>query len=60
MRKRVLDQFDLEAEREGTAIRNHNPARTAQGKGIVKQRKMHSRGQEIITTRIVKRGGWLT
>ena len=59
MRKRVLDQFDLEAEREGTAIRNHNPVRTAQGKGIVKQRNMHSRGQEIITTRIVKRGGWL-
>ena len=60
MRKRVLDQFDLEAEREGTAIRNHNPARTAQGKGIVKQRNMHKRGQEIITTRIVNRGGWLS
>ena len=60
MRKRVLDQFDLEAEREGNAIRSHNTARTAQGKGIVKQRKMHKRGQEIITTRIVKRGGWLT
>ncbi len=60
MRKRVLDQFDLEAEREGSAIRNHNPARTAQGKGIVKQRNMHKRGQEIITTRIVNRGGWLS
>ena len=60
MRKRVLDQFDLEAEREGTAIRNHNPARTAQGKGIVKQRNMHKRGQQIITIRIVNRGGWLS
>tara|TARA_R100000697_G_scaffold93151_1_gene105037 strand:- start:244 stop:432 length:189 start_codon:yes stop_codon:yes gene_type:complete len=60
MKKRVIDQFDIEAEREGSAIRNHNPARTAQGKGIIKQRNMHTRGQEIVMTRIVKRGGWLS
>ena len=58
--KRVIDQFDLEAEREGSAIRNHRGIpETAYGKGITKQRKMHKRGQEILTTRVVNRGGWL-
>jgi len=59
MPKRVIDQFDLEAEREGGAIRKHGGIpRTALGKGITKQRNMHKRGAEIITTRIVKREGW--
>tara|TARA_R110001592_G_scaffold44403_3_gene142950 strand:+ start:480 stop:659 length:180 start_codon:yes stop_codon:yes gene_type:complete len=55
----VIDQFDLEAEREGGAIRQHGGIpRMALGKGIAKQRNMHKRGNEILTTRIVKREGW--
>jgi hypothetical protein len=60
MKKRQLDQFDLEAEREGSAIRNHRGIpESAYGKGITKQRRMHKRGQEILTTRVVKKGKWL-
>ena len=59
MAKRVLDQFDMEAEREGNAIRGHTVIRKGWGKGITKQRNMHKKGNEIITTRIVKRGGWM-
>jgi len=57
MPKRVLDRFDLEAEREGTAIAQHNPARLPVGKGITKQRNMHKRGEQINTSRVVKRIG---
>jgi len=58
MRKRVLDQFDLEAEREGNAIKGHTILRTnGVGKGITKQRNMHKRGAEIQTTRVVNRLG---
>jgi|TARA_R100000951_G_C2625735_1_gene175923 hypothetical protein len=61
MAKRELDQFDLEAEREGSAIRSHRGIpETAYGKGITKQRNMHKRGAEIQTTRIIKRGGWMS
>ena len=50
----------MEAEREGSAIRNHRGIpETAYGKGITKQRKMHKRGQEILETRVIKRGKWL-
>mgnify|MGYP003137411109 CR=1 len=59
MAKRVLDQFDMEAEREGNAIKGHTVIRKGWGKGITKQRNMHKKGNEIITTRIVKRGGWM-
>ena len=59
MPKRVLDKFDLEAEREGNAIKGHTVIRRGWGKGITKQRNMHKKGNEIITTRIVKRGGWM-
>lgn len=60
MAKRVIDQFDLEAEREGSAIRAHRGIpETAYGKGITKQRKMHKRGASIQCTRCVKRGKWL-
>ena len=55
MPKRVLDKFDLEAEREGNAIKGHTVLRTGQGKGITKQRNMHKRGNEILTTRVVNR-----
>tara|TARA_R100000005_G_C4882265_1_gene133324 strand:- start:116 stop:349 length:234 start_codon:yes stop_codon:yes gene_type:complete len=59
MAKRVIDQFDLEAEREGNAIKGHTVIRRGWGKGITKQRNMHKRGNEILTTRIVKREGWI-
>lgn len=59
MAKRVIDQFDLEAEREGQAIKGHTVIRRGWGKGITKQRNMHKRGGEILTTRIVNREGWL-
>lgn len=59
MGKRVIDQFDMEAEREGNAIKGHTVIRKGWGKGITKQRNMHKKGNEIITTRIVKRGGWM-
>ena len=58
MAKRVIDQFDLEAEREGQAIKGHTVIRRGWGKGITKQRNMHKRGGEILTTRIVNREGW--
>ena len=58
--KRELDKFDLEAEKEAGAIRRHGGIpETAYGKGITKQRRMHKRGQEILTTRVVKKGKWL-
>ena len=60
MAKRVIDRFDLEAEREGGAIRRHGGIpKMRLGKGIVKQRNMHKRGGEIQTTRIVNREGWI-
>jgi len=58
MAKRKLDKFDLEAEREGNAIKGHTVIRRGWGKGITKQRNMHKRGGEIQTTRIVNREGW--
>lgn len=59
MAKRVIDKFDMEAEREGSAIRRHTVIRRGWGKRITKQRNMHKRGDEILTTRVVKREGWL-
>ena len=57
MPKRQLDQFDIEAEREGNAIKGHTVIRVGWGKGITKQRNMHKRGGEIQTNRVVKRMG---
>tara|TARA_X000001382_G_scaffold128747_2_gene119159 strand:+ start:97 stop:279 length:183 start_codon:yes stop_codon:yes gene_type:complete len=57
MSKRVIDKFDLEAEREGNAIKGHTILRRGQGRGITKQRNMHKRGGEIQTTRVVNRLG---
>lgn len=59
MPKRVIDRFDMEAEREGSAIQKHTVIRKGWGKGITKQRNMYKRGDEILTTRVVKREGWL-
>ena len=55
MAKRVIDHLDLEAEREGNAIKGHTVIRRGWGKGITKQRNMHKRGGEILTTRVVNR-----
>ena len=55
MAKRVIDQFDMEAEREGNAIKGHTVIRRGWGKGITKQRNMHKRGGEILTNRVVNR-----
>jgi hypothetical protein len=57
MPKRVIDKFDMEAEREGAAVRIHN--RTickpfGNGKTIIKQRKMHADGEAHIERRTVK------
>jgi hypothetical protein len=57
MAKRVLDRFDIEAEREGNAIKGHTVIKCGWGKGIIKQRNMHARGGEILTNRVVKRMG---
>ena len=58
--KRELDKFDLEAEKEAGAIRRHGGIPSCRyGKGITKQRNMHKRGQEILETRVIKRGKWL-
>ena len=57
MPKRVLDKFDIEAEREGNAIKGHTVIRRGWGKSITKQRNMHKRGGEIQTTRVVRRMG---
>jgi hypothetical protein len=59
MPKRVIDKFDIEAEREGNAIKGHTVLRRGQGKGITKQRNMHRLGDCIITNRIIKRMGVL-
>jgi len=57
MPKRVLDRFDLEAEREGAAVVKHN--RTickpfGLGKTITKQRKMHADGEAFIERKTIK------
>ena len=56
-KKRVIDRFDLEAEREGAAVRTHNLTICkpfGHGKTITKQRKMHADGQAHIERRTVK------
>ncbi len=57
MPKRVIDRFDMEAEREGAAVSKHN--RTickpfGHGKGIIKQRKMHGDAEAHIERKTVK------
>jgi len=55
-RRRVLDRLDIEAEREGNAIKNHGGIPTTRyGKGIIKQRNMHKKGECILTMRVVNR-----
>jgi hypothetical protein len=57
MPKRVIDRFDLEAEREGAAVVKHNRTICKPfgiGKTIAKQRRMHDDGEAHIERRTVK------
>lgn len=58
MAKRKFDNLDAEAEREGSAIsrfrKSYNVQRP-QGKRIMKQRRQHATGNQIIQTRTEKR-----
>ena len=57
MPKRVLDRFDLEAEREGAAVRQHSKTICkpfGHGKTITKQRKMQTDGEAFIERKTVK------
>lgn len=57
MARRVLDRFDLEAEREGAAVVQHN--RTickpfGMGKKITKERNTRASGEAFIERRTIK------
>jgi len=52
--KRVIDQFDLEAEREGSAVRRHVVVRSAWGKGTIKSRRGRKDAEAAIERRTVK------
>ena len=54
MAKRVIDQFDLEAEREGSAKQRHTVIRTAWGKGTMKSRRGRADAEAAIERRTVK------
>ena len=54
MAKRQLDQFDLEAEREGSAVRRHTVVRSAWGKGTIKSRRGRKDAEAAIERRTVK------
>lgn len=57
MPKRIIDRFDLEAEREGIAVVKHNLTICKPfgwNKGILKQRKMHLDGDKKIECRTIK------
>jgi hypothetical protein len=62
MPKKIIDAFDLEAEREGSAVRRHNSTICRPfgwGKRIIKQRKGHLDGESKIEVRIHNRGKWI-
>ena len=52
--KRQLDQFDLEAEREGSAVKRHTVLRSAWGKGTIKSRRGRKDAEAAIERRTVK------
>jgi hypothetical protein len=57
MPKRVIDRFDIEAEREGSAVVRHNRSICkpfGHGKVISKQRRSHSSGEAKIECRTIK------
>lgn len=57
MAKRVIDQFDLEAEREGAAVIKHNRTICKPfgiGKKITKERNTRASGEAFIERRTIK------
>jgi len=57
MPKRHIDKFDIEAEREGAAVRLSGQQVCkpfGYGRGITKQRRMHNDGAAKIECRTVK------
>ena len=54
MAKRVLDQFDLETEREGSAVKRHTVIRSAWGKGTMKSRRGRKDAEATIERKTVK------
>jgi len=57
MPKRVLDRFDLEAEREGAAVVKHNLTICKPfgiGKKITKERNARADGEAFIERRTIK------
>ena len=57
MPKRVIDKFDMEAEREGAALslqRKTVCKPFGWNKGIVKQRSMHTKGEKRIECKTIK------
>jgi hypothetical protein len=57
MAKRVLDRFDMEAERESAAIRRLAPhicKPFGWNRGILKQRRMHKDGEARVECRTIK------
>jgi hypothetical protein len=54
MAKRVIDQFDLEAEREGSAVKRHTVVCSAWGKGTIKSRRGRKDAEAVIERKTVK------
>ena len=54
MAKRIIDQFDLEAEREGSAVKRHVVIRSAWGKGTIKSRRGRKDAEAAIERKTVK------
>ena len=54
MAKRQLDIFDLEAEREGSAVKRHTVLRSAWEKGTIKSRRGRKDAEAAIERRTVK------
>jgi hypothetical protein len=57
MAKRVIDDIDIQAEREGSAVVRHNKTICkpfGMGKTITKQRKMHADGEAYIERKTIK------
>jgi hypothetical protein len=52
--KRIIDQFDLEAEREGSAVKRHTVVRSAWGKGTMKFRRGRKDAEAAIERKTVK------
>lgn len=58
MPKKVIDRYDIEADREGIAVTKMNMVKPLAGKRTAKVRQKQARGFEIISTRVIKKEGW--